>query len=125
MFANRRHWLAVLVALCVSAALSAQTSAPQTPGFTDYVVGPQDVLTINSFDQADLSGKFSVEADGTFTFPLIGRIKAGGLTLRQVEAALKKRLKDENYFLNPQLSVSIEQYRSQKVFIVGEVRAPG
>ena len=42
-------------------------------------------LTITSFDQAELSGRFAVEADGTFTFPLIGRVKVGGLTLREVE----------------------------------------
>jgi polysaccharide export outer membrane protein len=103
----------------------AQVSQPVAPAFTDYVVGPQDVLTINSYDQSDLSGRFAVEADGTFTFPLIGRIKVGGLTLRQIEAEIKKRLKDERYFVNPQLSVAIDQFKSQKVFIVGEVRNPG
>jgi polysaccharide export outer membrane protein len=90
----------------------------------DYVVGPQDVLTITVWDQADLTGKYNVETDGTFTFPLIGRVKAGGLTLREVEAELKKRLAD-GYFKNPQLSVAVEQYRSQRIFIVGEVRNPG
>jgi len=92
---------------------------------TDYIVGAQDVLTITCYDQADLSGKFSVEADGTFTYPLIGRFKAGGLTLRAVEERLKRQLKDEGFFNNPQITVAIEQYRSQKVFIVGEVRSPG
>jgi polysaccharide export outer membrane protein len=96
----------------------------QTPR-SDYVVGPQDVLMITSYDQADLSGKFTVEADGTFTFPLIGRVKAGGMTLREVEAGLKARLRDDGYFRNPQITVAIEQYKSQKIFIVGEVRAPG
>ena len=89
-----------------------------------YVIGPQDVLAITIWDQSDLSGKFSVEADGTFTFPLIGRLKAGGLTLQQVEAELKTRLAD-GYFRDPQLSVAVEQYRSQQIFIVGEVRQPG
>src|SRR3990172_7718079 len=69
----------------------------------DYIVGPQDVLTITSYDQADLTGKFTIEADGTFTYPLIGRVKAGGMTLRQVEAQLKKQLVDEGYFRNPQI----------------------
>jgi polysaccharide export outer membrane protein len=55
---------------------------------------------------------------------LIGRVKAGGLTLQQVEAELKKRLAD-GYFKDPQLSVAVEQYRSQQIFIVGEVRQPG
>src|SRR5215471_11233628 len=91
----------------------------------DYIVGPQDVLTITSYDQADLSGRFSVEADGSFTYPMIGRFTAGGLTLRQVEDSLKKRLKDEGFFRNPQITVAVEQYKSQKVFLVGEVRNPG
>ena len=99
--------------------------AAQTPPVTDYVIGAQDVLTITSYDQADLTGKFTVEADGTFTFPMIGRVRAGGSTLRQVEAQMKKQLKDEGYFNNPQITVSVETYRSQKIFIVGEVRTPG
>ena len=52
---------------------------------TDYSVGPQDVLTIQIFGEPELSGKYTVEQDGTFTFPQIGRIKAAGLTLRALE----------------------------------------
>lgn len=111
----------------------AQTSA-SVPGATaapgaavapvDYIIGPSDIIAIANFDQADLSGNFTVDADGTFTFPYIGRVKAGGLTLRQLEAALKRELAN-GYFVNPQLSVSVNQYRSQQVFVVGEVRTPG
>lgn len=90
----------------------------------NYLIGPQDVLTIQVFDQADLGGKYIVEADGTFSFPLIGRVKAGGLTLRAFEIELRKKLAD-GYFRNPQVTVSMEQYRSQRVFVMGEVRAPG
>jgi polysaccharide biosynthesis/export protein len=90
----------------------------------DYVIGPQDILLVQVFDQADLGGKYTVEADGTFGFPLIGRIKAGGLTLRAFEAELKARLAD-GYFRNPQVSIAVEQYRSQRVFVMGEVRQPG
>ncbi len=96
-------------------------AADQSP---DYVVGPQDVLAITVWDQADLSGKFTVEADGSFTFPLIGRVHAGGLTLRAVEAEMVKKLAD-GYFKNPQVTVMVDTYRSQRVFIVGEVRVPG
>jgi len=60
----------------------------------NYIVGPQDVLAITLFDQQDLSGKYTVEADGTFTFPLIGRVKAGGMSLRDVEQALRTQLSD-------------------------------
>jgi hypothetical protein len=59
---------------------------------TDYLIGPQDVLTITVFGEADLSGKYTVEQDGTFTFPQLGRIKAGGMTLRALEQELKKQL---------------------------------
>ena len=91
---------------------------------SDYLIGPQDVLTIQVYDQADLGGKYSVEADGTFSFPLIGRVKAGGQTLRAFEQNLKSKLAD-GYFRNPQVTVAIEQYRSQRVFVMGEVRQPG
>src|SRR5881394_737066 len=101
------------------------TAAPASAPVNDYIVGAHDVLTITSYDQADLSGKFAVEADGTFTYPLIGRFKAGGLTLRAAEMQLKAQLKNEGFFNNPQITIAVEQYRSQKVFIVGEVRSPG
>jgi polysaccharide export outer membrane protein len=107
---------AVIALVLTAAAASAQGS--------DYVIGSQDVLTITVYDQAELSGKFNVEADGSFAYPLIGRIVAGGLTLRAVESELKRRLAD-GYLKNPQVSVAIEQYRSQRIFVIGEVRAPG
>jgi polysaccharide biosynthesis/export protein len=116
--------VALVVGIAPSAAQQAAAIYPQRAA-TDYVVGSQDVLTITSYDQADLSGKFSIETDGTFTYPLIGRFRAGGLTLRAVEEGLKKRLKDEGFFKNPQITVAVEQYKSQKFFIVGEVRSPG
>src|SRR3954467_9426121 len=104
-------------ALAVPAVASAQTAG-------DYVIGPQDVLAIQVFDQADLGGKYTVETDGTFSFPLIGRVTAGGMTLRSFESELKKKLAD-GYFKNPQVTVGVETYRSQRVFVMGEVRSPG
>ena len=91
---------------------------------TDYVLGPQDVVTINAFDHANLSGKFTVEEDGAFTFPLIGRVQAGGLTPRGLEEEIAKRLR-AGYIKDPQLSVSVDQYRSQRIFIIGAVSQPG
>jgi polysaccharide export outer membrane protein len=105
--------------------MSVASAQPPVSVSTDYVIGAQDVLTITSYDQADMSGKFTVEADGTFTFPMIGRVKAGGLTLRGLEAAIKAKLKDDGYFRNPQITAAVDTYKSQKVFIVGEVRTPG
>jgi len=111
--------------LLLASAAAAQPKQPAGPASqADYIVGPQDVLSITIWDQTDLSGKFTVEADGSFAFPLIGRVKAGGLTLKQIEAELRRRLAPD-YFKNPQLTVAIDTYRSQRVFVVGEVRTPG
>src|SRR5919108_477534 len=118
---TRISLIAVAALFSISLAGQAQSPASQQ---NDYIIGPKDVLMITLYDQDDLSGKFPVDADGTFTFPLIGRVKAGGLTLRQLEAEVKRLLMD-GYFKNPQLSVGVEQYKSQRVFIVGEVRNPG
>lgn len=108
-------WL-LLALVMYSDAVRAQTS--------NYIVGAQDVLAITLYDQQDLSGKYTVEADGTFTFPLIGRVTVGGLTMREVEQALRTEL-SKGFFKNPQVSVAVEQYRSQRVFVMGEVRTPG
>jgi polysaccharide export outer membrane protein len=110
---------ALLMVLTLSAPRVALT---QSAG--DYVIGAQDVLSIAVFDQTDLGGKYAVELDGSFTFPLVGRVQAGGLTIRNFEGELKKRLAD-GFFKNPQVTVAIEQYRSQRVFVTGEVRSPG
>jgi polysaccharide biosynthesis/export protein len=91
---------------------------------TDYTVGSQDVLTITVFGEAELSGRYTVEQDGTFTFPQLGRVKAGGMTLRALEQELKKQLAD-GYLRNPQVAVAVETYRSQRILIIGEVRSPG
>ena len=123
---SRSRRLTVLLLLWAVAAAAGQTPTIDPASATsDYVIGPQDVLTITSYDQAELSGRFTVEADGTFTYPLIGRVKAGGLTLRQIEAQVKAQLKDGGFFRNPQITVAVDTYKSQKVFIVGEVRMPG
>ena len=113
-------WVALVgltfLCLCVSPIVAQPTN--------DYTIGPLDVLQIDVFNQKDLGGHYTVEADGTFSFPLIGRIAAGGLTLRALEQTLKDLLAD-GYFRNPQVTVAIEQYRSQRVFVIGEVRRPG
>lgn len=113
----------VIALLSVVTALTAGVAA-QSQSAADYVIGAQDVLAIQVFDQPDLGGKYTVETDGTFSFPLVGRVKAGGMTLRAFEAELKRRLSD-GYFKNPQVSAAVETYRSQRVFVMGEVRQAG
>jgi polysaccharide biosynthesis/export protein len=99
--------------------------AAQDPQKTaDYIVGPADVLNVTVFDEAQLSGRFRVDNDGSFLFPFIGRVKADGLTLRAIEADIRRRL-GEGYLRSPQVSIEVDQFRSQNVFVMGEVRNPG
>jgi polysaccharide export outer membrane protein len=123
---------ALLFVAAPAAPAAAQANAnapayqPAAPAIiTDYVVGPQDVLNITAPDDPSLTGRYTVEADHTFTYPLLGRIRAGGRTLREVEMELQQQLVDGGFFKDPQILVSIEQYKSQKFFVVGEVRTPG
>jgi polysaccharide biosynthesis/export protein len=90
----------------------------------DYRVGPNDVLAITVFDSPQLTGRYMVQADGSFTFPLLGRVNVGGLTVQAVENQVRETLA-KGYLKNPQVGVSVEEFRSQQVFIVGEVRQPG
>ena len=131
------HVCAILaLALCAAASASAHPQKPSGQGpvppdsqlgqpAANYIVGPQDVLIITSYDQPELTGKFTVESDGSFTYPYIGRVSVGGMTLRGVEAGLKKELATQGFFKDAQITVAMEQYRSQKIYIVGEVRTPG
>jgi polysaccharide export outer membrane protein len=116
--------LSRFAAAAVVAGLMAAMGASAAAQTSGYVIGAQDVLTVSVFDEPSLSGKYAVELDGSLAFPLIGRVKAAGLSLRDFESDIRTRLA-AGYFRNPQVSVAIEQYRSQRVFVVGEVKAPG
>ena len=89
-----------------------------------YIVGPNDVLAVTVYNQPQLSGKFAVEADGTLAFPLLGRVAAGGLSIRAVEDKMREALAT-GYLKDPQVSVTVDQYRSQQIFVMGEVKQPG
>jgi polysaccharide export outer membrane protein len=108
----------------VTAGLVASLSWAPTAQETDYALGAQDVLNITIWGQGGVSDRFTIETDGTFTFPMLGRITAGGLTVRELQDDLTRRLAD-GYFKNPHVTVIVEAYQSQHVFIVGEVRNPG
>lgn len=111
------------------ALLSAQSSsAPVFSGQdgrpSDYVVGPQDVLRITVFDEPTMSGSYRVDADGSFQYPMLGRVTAGGRSVRDIEQLLRTKLED-GYIKRAQVAVDVDQFRSRSVFVVGEVRSPG
>jgi len=111
-----------MLILLLLTALQAAPAAASDPAL--YIVGPNDVLTITVFNQPQLSGKFAVESDGTLAFPLLGRVAVGGLSIRAVEDQMRGRLA-AGYVKDPHVSVTMEEYRSQQIFVMGEVRQPG
>ena len=115
-----RKTFTTLVLLLSALVSGAVAQAPTT----DYVVGPQDVLMITVFNEASLSGRFTVEADGTINYPLIGRIQVGGKALRAIQEELTRRLA-AGYLRSPQVTILVDQFRSQSIFVLGEVRQPG
>jgi polysaccharide export outer membrane protein len=111
-----------LLALLV---IGVHAQAPAPAGKTaNYVVGAQDVLTVTVFNESQLSGHFRVENDGQFDYPFLGRVQAGGATVAEIAASIRGRLAD-GYVRNPQVTVEVEQFRSQSIFVMGEVRSPG
>gem|GEM_PF-5210441 len=98
-----------------------------------YQVGPQDILLVTVWDHPEISlplGQFRtdngagmvVDEDGYLFFPYVGKLAVKGLTTSQVREALTTQL--GNVLRNPQVDVKVIAYRSQKIFVGGEVRNP-
>jgi polysaccharide export outer membrane protein len=93
-------------------------------GATDYRVGPQDLLEITVFGIADLNRTVRVNSNGQISLPLIGGVQAGGHTIPEVEQTIADLLK-KNYLQNPQVSVFIKEYTSQRITMEGALKSPG
>ena len=107
-----------------SAATAMQTPNPPAQPPAKYMIGSQDLLKITVFDEADLTNSYRVDSDGFITFPYLNRVAAGGLTLGELQDRIRTLL-SAGFIKNPQVRVEIDQYKSQSVFVSGEVRAPG
>jgi polysaccharide export outer membrane protein len=113
--------MSLLVLILALAGFSEPRAAQSS---SEYLVGPQDKLSITVVDEPTLTKVVSVGADGTFDYPFIGLVKASGLKLRAIQQDIATRL-GEKYLRNPQVSIEVESYRSQVVYVWGQVRAPG
>jgi polysaccharide export outer membrane protein len=108
----------------VVAVLAAAFLLPRPARAAEYEVGPGDVLKVVVIGQADMTGNFTVDAEGMVNFPILGRIKASQNTPLEIERKLTVLLAD-GYLKRPQVTVTIAEYGSQKVFVTGEVQRPG
>ncbi|MCI5144060.1 MAG: hypothetical protein D3923_00715 [Candidatus Electrothrix sp. AR3] len=89
-----------------------------------YTVGPEDILSVDVYDNPDLKGLYTVTTHGDIVFPLLGQINVSGMTIAAIKDKLTTLL-EKDYLYNPIVSVIISKYQSKKVKIIGNVGKPG
>ncbi|MGD1072145.1 MAG: polysaccharide biosynthesis/export family protein, partial [Bryobacteraceae bacterium] len=131
----------MLVSIVLNGLLCAQAPAPPQAGATaaqgqpasgsqldqlrpNYVLRPGDQILIRAFELEEISERpFRVDGDGFVDLPVLGRVKAGGLSVEEFEKALVELAK--KYVQQPQITVTVVQFSSEPVFFVGAFRTPG
>lgn len=91
---------------------------------TSYRIGPRDVVSIEVFEEEELSGDFTVNEDGTIRLPLVGNVLAEGLTEDDFAARLKEAL-EAQLLQRASVSVEVLEFRSRPISVLGAVRQPG
>ena len=109
------------------AAAPVSTAAPvpvaPKPAGDDYVIGPDDVLSISFWREKDLSADVTVRPEGKVTVPLLNDIVASGRTPEQLRDAIKEMARA--YLEDPTPTVVVKEIKSRRVFITGQVEKPG
>lgn len=111
-------WFVLVMAALQALAIPAWTATQS------YHVGPGDVLEIRVWQEPDLSGKFAVEPRGHILAPLLGEVPVAGKSVREIRDQLVEAY-GKDYLVNPVVTVSVAEYRSHKVFLMGRVAQPG
>jgi len=104
---------------------------PEEPG--PYLVGPGDILLVRDLNHPDLfsgslaptpeAGRFNVSDDGGLSLPMVGEVEAEGKTLTELREDVQAAFL--HYVRNPNISLTVSEYRSQRVYVLGQVGAPG
>ena len=102
---------------------SAAASVKRDLPVNDYVIGPEDVLAVNVWKEPEVSRTLPVRPDGRISLPLIGDMLASGRTTGQLQSEIKQQLRA--YFTSPEVTVLVQEAKSHKFNIVGEVSKPG
>jgi polysaccharide export outer membrane protein len=89
----------------------------------DYVIGPEDVLAINVWKEPEISRSVPVRLDGAISLPLVGEVQAGGKTPMQLEREITKKL--QAYISEPEVAVIVQQMKSKRYNVLGQVARPG
>jgi len=89
-----------------------------------YRVGPGDVLSVQVYNEKDLSGAYAVGQSGDVDLPLVGIFRVDGQDVEEIAASLTTKLASD-FLVDPQVTVRVETFASRKVNVVGAVRKPG
>jgi len=117
------HVAYIIAVVLIGACIIGFTAAPAYSQ-EDYLIGPEDKLNILVWGHDDLHRELSVSLEGNISFPLIGMVRAVDKTTSQLEKHITERLAD-GYIVNPQVSVGVSTFSSQKFFLMGEIEKPG
>lgn len=88
-----------------------------------FIVGPGDEIAVKVWRNDDLNRDVRVDPSGNISLPLVGKVKASGLTISQLREEVTLRL--SKYFVDPQVDINVSNLKSQKVYVLGEVKSPG
>jgi polysaccharide export outer membrane protein len=99
---------------------SADASSPAGPA---YVIGPEDVLHIAVWKEADLTATLPVRPDGKISLPLLDDVQAAGLTPKELANSVTEKLK--KYIADPRVTVVVTAINSKRIYLVGEVLHSG
>src|SRR6266496_1892689 len=86
----------------------------------DHKIAPLDIITIDVVGEKDLSKELRVSTSGTITFPFLGSIEVKGKTPAEVENLIKEKL-GKDYLVDPQVIITVKEYRSRTVSVIGQV----
>ena len=100
------------------------SSFSRTDPYKDYKIGAEDLVEITVFEDEKLNKTVRVSSQGNISLPLLGTVRAKGLTSAELEREIRELLA-ERYFQDPHVSVFIKEYRSQQISVIGAVDKPG
>ena len=121
MIKTKRRMIIGVLAIIGSLLFGSEAFA-QAPD-SSYKIGPNDVLNIFVWREADLTRDVTVTPDGKITFPLIGEIVAEGQTVLELKKTLTDKLQD--FVTAPEVTVIVKESRSQVIYAIGKLARPG
>lgn len=110
---------------CLLVLLTSSAAHAQSGKNAEYVLGPGDIVRITVFQNPDLTTETRVSEAGTLTFPLVGSVPVGGLSLSQGEKKIADMLREGAFVTKPQVNILPMQIRSTQVAVLGHVNRPG